>query len=213
MDVLAGSTDVTTYFHLRLAADGLDATGLTITGMDLQYTRSGAAPSAKVDATALAATDSAHGDNQAIEVDATDQPGVYRIDWPDAAFAAGAREVILTVKVATAFTESLRVNLTPVPANMTEISGSGAAADNLEDSSLTIYRGEVTSGTPTTTTLIDSGLTQAGTDHWKGRVIIFRTGTLAKQATDITAFDPATDELTFSALSAAPTVGDFYVIV
>jgi hypothetical protein len=109
--VTAGAVDVTTYFHLRLAASGLDATGLTISDIDLQYVRSGVAPVAKVDAVALAATDTAHTDNRGIEIDATDQPGVYRIDWPDAAFAAGVREVILTVKVATAFTESLRVEL------------------------------------------------------------------------------------------------------
>jgi hypothetical protein len=112
MLVKAGSTDVTTYFHLRLAADGTDATGLTIANIDLQYTRSGATPAAKVDATALAAANTAHTDNFGFEIDATDQPGVYRIDWPDAAFASGVREVILTVKVATAFTESLRVELT-----------------------------------------------------------------------------------------------------
>lgn len=118
MDVVAGSTDVTTYVVLRLAADGTEATGLTITNIDLQYCRSGAAPAAKVDATALAATDTAHTDNYAIEIDATDQPGLYRIDWPDAAFAAGVREVILSVKCATCFTEHIRVNLTPVPANV-----------------------------------------------------------------------------------------------
>lgn len=115
MIVAPGSTDVTTYFGLRLTASGLEATGLTITDFDLQYVRSGAAPSAKVDATALAATDSAHGDNQAIEIDATDQPGLYRVDWPDAAFAAGVREVLLSVKVATAFTEHLRVELRDTP--------------------------------------------------------------------------------------------------
>lgn len=111
MKVTPDSTDVTTYFVLRLAADGTEATGLTITNIDLQYTRSGVAPTAKVDATALAATDSAHSDNKAIEIDATDQPGLYRVDWPDAAFAAGVREVILSVKCATCFTEHLRVEL------------------------------------------------------------------------------------------------------
>ena len=111
MLVAGGSTDVTTYFALRKTADGTAATGLTITGIDLQFVRSGAAPSAKADATALAATDSVHADNKAIEIDSTDQPGLYRVDWPDAAFAAGVREVILTVKVATAFTEHLRVEI------------------------------------------------------------------------------------------------------
>jgi hypothetical protein len=111
MIVKKGSTDVTTYFALRLAATGVEATGLTITNFDLQYVRTRVAPSAKVDATALGATDSAHGDNQAIEIDPTDAPGLYRVDWPDAAFATGVAEVILTVKCATVFTEHLRVEL------------------------------------------------------------------------------------------------------
>ena len=133
MIVAPGSTDVTTYFSLRLTATGLEATGLTITNFDLQYVRSGAAPAAKVDATALAATDSAHGDNQAIEIDATDQPGLYRVDWPDAAFAAGVREVILSVKVATAFTEHLRVELHDLPLTAAGVrSAVGLATANLD---------------------------------------------------------------------------------
>lgn len=111
MKVNAGDTNVTTYFTLRTAADGTATTGATITDMDLQYVRSGAAPSAKVDVIALAATDSDHSDNKAIEIDGTDQPGLYRVDWPDAAFTAGVREVILTVKLANSFTEHLRVKL------------------------------------------------------------------------------------------------------
>jgi hypothetical protein len=111
MIVLAGSTNVTAYFSLRLAATGADATGLTITDLDLTYVRSGATPAAKVDATALGAANSAHADNQAIEVDAANQPGLYRVDWPDAAFAGGVREVILTVRHASCFTEHLRVEL------------------------------------------------------------------------------------------------------
>lgn len=111
MRVVAGSIDVTTYFALRSTSTGDGATGLTITDFDLQYVRSGASPAAKVDATALGAANSAHGDNQAIEIDATDQPGLYRVDWPDAAFAIGVRETILTVKCAGVYTEHLRVEL------------------------------------------------------------------------------------------------------
>lgn len=111
MKVPAGANDVTTYFALRDTADGTAKTALTITTLDLQSVRSGLAPVAKVDATALAATDSAHADNKAIEVDATDQPGLYRVDWSDALFAAGVREVTLTVKAAGVFTEHLRVTI------------------------------------------------------------------------------------------------------
>jgi len=98
-----------------------------------------------------------------------------------------------------------------VDANTTHLAGGSTAADNLRRSAESIYYGTVDSGT--TTTIVDDQLTQSGTDHWKGRIVIFLTGTLAKQATDITAFTPASDELTVSTLTAAPQAGDTYVIV
>lgn len=75
-----------------------------------------------------------------------------------------------------------------------------------------IYRGSVT-GAATTTTLIDSGLTATDADHYKGRIVVFLSGNLKHQATDITAFDPATDKITFTALTQAPSSGDRYTIV
>jgi len=138
MIVKAGSTDVTTYFTLRLAATGVEATALDVTTFDLQYVRSRVAPVAKQDATALAATDSAHADNKAIEIDATDQPGLYRVDWPDAAFAVAVREVILTVKCATCFTEHLRVELSPM-VDAQAIDGDEQTAADLKDFADTGY--------------------------------------------------------------------------
>ncbi len=116
MIVTGGSTDITTYFAMRLAATGANATGLTISDFDLQYVRTRTAPAAKVDATALGATDTAHTDNFGIEIDVTDQPGLYRFDWPDAAFAAGVKEVILSVKHTSCLTEHLRVEIDPLGA-------------------------------------------------------------------------------------------------
>jgi hypothetical protein len=113
MIVVAGATDVSTYFTLTTSATGAALTGATITNIDLIYTRSGSDHAAKVDATALAAVNSAHSDNTAIEIDATVSPGLYRIDWPDAAFAVGVREVILTVLYTGAYLENLRVELSP----------------------------------------------------------------------------------------------------
>jgi len=130
--VKVGSTNVTTYFQLRNVADGTDATGKTITAFDLQYVRSGIAPVAKVDATALAAADSAHADNKMIEVDSTDTPGLYRVDWPDAAFATGVREVALTVKHTDIQTATLRVTLDP-PVNVVSVNSTPAAAVDLQD--------------------------------------------------------------------------------
>jgi ABC-type cobalamin/Fe3+-siderophores transport system ATPase subunit len=96
--------------------------------------------------------------------------------------------------------------------NAAEIAGSSAAAENLRDSASVIYKGAV-AGAATATTLIDSGLTQSDEDFWKGRIVIFLTGNLKFQATDITGFDPSTDQLTFTALTQAPSDGDQYVIL
>lgn len=97
-------------------------------------------------------------------------------------------------------------------ADMDAIKTSAAAATTLSilNGSNVVYQGTVT-GAATTTTSIDSGLTQADTDWWKGRIIIF-TSVIPLQATDITAFNPATDQLTFTATTQAPT-GATYVII
>ncbi len=128
MQVTGGDTNVTTYFMMRLVADGTAATGLTITTFDLQYTRTGVAPVAKADATALGTTDAAHGDNQMIEVDAADSPGLYRVDWPDLAFAAGVRQVHLAVTYdATVYSEALAVDI-DAPVNLTTVNEAAQTA-------------------------------------------------------------------------------------
>ena len=54
------------------------------------------------------------------------------------------------------------------------------------------------------TTGIDGAAPSATNDFYKGRVIIFTSGALAGQATDITAYTGATVTLTVTALTAAP---------
>lgn len=149
MIVKGGTADITTYFAMRLAATGADATGLTIADFDMQYVRSGAAPVAKVDATALALTNTAHTDNYGIEIDATDQPGLYRFDWPDAAFLVGVREVILSIKHTSCLTEHLRVEIDPfgapagasLAADIAALPTANANADALLDRSNAIETG------------------------------------------------------------------------
>lgn len=99
------------------------------------------------------------------------------------------------------------------PSNVHAIAGATAAATNLRASASVLYVGSVTGASPSTTTLVDSALTQSDADHWKGRVLIFTSGSLKYQATDITAFTAASDQLTFTALSSAPAQNDEYVIV
>lgn len=95
-EIKAGSTDRSIDFVLLGATSNAPATGLTIADLDASYARTRSA-AVKNDLTALSAVTDAHADNQAIEVHATFEPGVYRVDFPDAAFAAGADFVTLTI--------------------------------------------------------------------------------------------------------------------
>ena len=96
MIVNANATDVTTYVVLVDSTAGTPEVDLTITNIDATYTRAGASP-VKNDLTALGSIDAAHGDNKGYQVDSTNAPGLYRIDWPDAAFATGVNQVVLSV--------------------------------------------------------------------------------------------------------------------
>lgn len=96
--------------------------------------------------------------------------------------------------------------------NATQINGVAGAASNLAKSASVIWQGSVT-GATSTTSLVDSTLTQAATDFWKGRIIIFTSGSLQYQASDITSFNAGTHALGFTAMTAAASNADTYVIV
>ncbi|MDD4308716.1 MAG: hypothetical protein PHU53_07935, partial [Thermoplasmata archaeon] len=134
MIVAPGAVDVVTYFVLVDPATGVPETGLTITDLDATYTRDGAAAS-KADLTACAAVDAAHSDNTAIQVDATNAPGLYRVDWPDAAFATGVARVQLCVNGAAISPAHLEVELVPW---LTPITGATVRAVNSADAGLAV---------------------------------------------------------------------------
>lgn len=97
--------------------------------------------------------------------------------------------------------------------NMSHISGTSSPADRLERSTSAIVLGTV--GTSSTTTAVKfSSLDPASgvNDQFKGRIITFdkdtTTAALRGQATDITAFDHATQIATVTALTTAPASGD-----
>lgn len=102
-------------------------------------------------------------------------------------------------------------------ADVLAISGSTAAADNLEESAEVIATGIASSGT--TTTLVASALSPASAvnDQFNGRIIIFKqdttTAALRGQATDITDFVHATQTFTFTALTTAVANTDTFVIL
>ena len=109
MDVVAGSTGVSVYFYIVQDASGTSpgepVTGLLFsdieTGGSASYVRQGAA---RVDLTlvTLASASAAWTSGGFILVDDTNLPGLYRCDFPDAAFASGVDVVHLGIVVASA---------------------------------------------------------------------------------------------------------------
>lgn len=92
------------------------------------------------------------------------------------------------------------------------ISNSTDAADKVEAAAETMVTGAATATTLTTTTM-STNLTEATDDHYNGRVIIWTSGVLSGQATDITDYTGATKLLTFTAVTEAPSDADTFVIV
>ena len=91
-----------------------------------------------------------------------------------------------------------------------------AAATKLALSAGTIVSDTVDTGyTETTTTLKGGGTASlsAVNEHYNGRIILFVSGTLQNQATDITGYVGATKVFTFTALTSAPTDADEFIIV
>lgn len=215
--ILAGSTDVTIYVALRLAADGTGATGLAYDDPPvISYTRTIAARAAITPATQTVT--GAHSDGGFVEVDATNCPGLYRLDLPDAAVAAGVDAVVVTVLGASCLEYHAEFALTSVAAgNMTAINGVAAAAARLALSAGQIIPGTVNDAntTPTTTVFAASDITEATADHFNGRLALFTGGALAGQATDINdyALDTGEGKFTVTGLTEAPSDGDTFVVI
>jgi len=109
MIVPKGSTNVSAYFYIvgdsGHATPGEPVTGLLFsdieTGGSASYVRQGAAR-ADLELITLASAAAAHADGGFILVDDTNMPGLYRCDFPDAAFATAVDEVNLQIVIAAA---------------------------------------------------------------------------------------------------------------
>lgn len=94
-----------------------------------------------------------------------------------------------------------------------------AAAAKLATSAGTIVTGTVdtvtNSHTPTATEFQADDITEATADHFNGRIVIFTSGALQNQATDITDYEAVggIGQFTVTALSEAPANDDTFIIV
>lgn len=97
--IVEASTDVSIPVMLRKTTDNTEQTGKIHSDVTASYWRQGGVRTAITMAT-LGSVNAAHADGGFIEVDATNMPGSYRFDIPDAAFASGADWVVIAAKVA-----------------------------------------------------------------------------------------------------------------
>jgi hypothetical protein len=143
--IKAGSTSVQLPIVLRKSADSTEQTAKVAADMTLSYWRQGGLRVA-ITASDLAAVNSAYSSGGVKEVDATNMPGMYRVDIPDAALATGADWVVLAVKIANDFVFYERFNL--------ETKG---AAENSTDLATLLAR--LTSGRATNLDNLDAAIT------------------------------------------------------
>jgi len=96
------------------------------------------------------------------------------------------------------------------------ISGDSTAASNLSKGALSILQGTVDATvTPTTTVFEAADITEATADHFIGRIVIFTSGILQYQATDITDYflHNGRGQFTVTALTEPPGDTDTFIIV
>lgn len=101
-------------------------------------------------------------------------------------------------------------------ANVAAINDVVAAAVRLALSAGQIIPGTVDDAVAPSTTVFEADdITEATADHYNGRIVIFTSGNLAGQATDITdyALNGANGQFTVTALTEAPANDDTFVIV
>ena len=102
------------------------------------------------------------------------------------------------------------------PVDVTKISGDATAADRLEAmmDACELFDVDNTAFTPTTTAF-ESTATEATTDHYKDRIVLFVTGALAGQQKACTAYalSGGRGKFTVDALTEAPSDGDRFILV
>jgi len=103
-----------------------------------------------------------------------------------------------------------------IRADMEAVNASTTAAVAIALSGAQIIVGTVDNDeAPTTTTFEADDITEATADHFNGRIVIFTTGILVGQATDITdyALNGSNGKFTVTALTEAPGNDDTFVIL
>lgn len=224
---------------------GEPKTGLTHSDLDSAYfTRIRSTTTQITPLSTLAAANSSHSDGGFKEIDGTNRKGVYRFDPPDAPFVSGVNEVEVGLNVAAAanaIARPLRISILDLDlrtagadnkvlistdaqdlsssfdVNTKRINGNANAAIRLALSAGTMVPGTVdnTALTPTTTQFEADDITEATADHYVGRSIIFTSGALLDQYTNIVDYslESGRGRFTVQELTEAPGNNDTFLII
>jgi len=118
----AGTTSVSLPFRLHATTTHDAITAKVAADMTCSYWRQGGVR-VPITPTNLVGVDSVYSSGGVKEVDATNMPGLYRLDVPDAAFLGGADWVTFSVKVTGAIPVDITVGLPTYDALRTAIFG------------------------------------------------------------------------------------------
>ena len=143
--VAAGTTDYTVLAWLgdSSVTTGAGQAGVAYDDITVYYARvetDNDVTSAVLATSALANLTAAHADGGWYEVDGTHQPGLYRLDLPDAVFAAGAWSAVVTIIDAGANDirpATLEFQIQPVPAAVSSIAANAITATAIAADAIT----------------------------------------------------------------------------
>lgn len=183
------------------------------------YYRKGATGSATAIALATQTVGGAWSSGGFVEVDATNMKGVYRLDIPNAAVDSAGYVTLFLFGASNMVPTVLRINCNAFPADLKAIATIVAAATQLSKSAQMIVSGTVDTvvngHTPTTTVFQADDITEATTDHFKGRVVIFTSGALLYQQALITGYQRVggIGQFTVATMTDAPTNNDTFILI
>lgn len=198
-----GGTDQTVYVFLH-DGSGNGVTGQAAADLAAYYTRPLDASATSISLSDLATADAVHSDGGVFEVDATNMPGVYRIDLPDAMIARGENFAVLIISGTNIADVNTLVYLDPEP---------------------TIIQGQVLSSPTPSATQFGVDI-DVSADELNDSFLLFVEGAtqgsaaanqnVVKKVTDTinaTTSGSGNDEVITNAFPAAPSSGDWFVVI
>lgn len=190
--VANGAIDAATF-----AAGAIDAAAIANGAIDAATFAAGAIDAAALAADCITAAKIANGaiDAATFAAGAIDAAAIANGAIDAATFAAGA---IDAAAIANGAIDAATFAAGAIDA--AAIATGAIDADALAADAVTEIRSLVsgTSDSGTTTTMVDAARTEADTDYWKGKFILFTSGTISGQCRLITGFTPGTDTIAFA---------------